>query len=97
MHIFVKTLTSKTVTLKVKTRDARKTIKAKAQGKEAIPPDRQHLISAGNQQQDGQAIPCNNIQEESTWHLELCLREGIIDPSQHQLDQKDNCNKMIKC
>nr|XP_019588270.1 PREDICTED: ubiquitin-60S ribosomal protein L40-like [Rhinolophus sinicus] len=37
--------------------------------------------------------------EESTLHLVLLLRGGIIEPSLHQLAQKYNCDEMIcpKC
>ncbi|XP_006895726.1 PREDICTED: ubiquitin-60S ribosomal protein L40-like [Elephantulus edwardii] len=40
-----------------------------------------------------------NIQKESTLHLVLRLRGGIIEPSLRQLAQKYNCDKMIcrKC
>ncbi|XP_036120391.1 ubiquitin-60S ribosomal protein L40-like [Molossus molossus] len=35
--------------------------------------------------------------EESTLHLVLCLRSGIIELSLHQLTQKYHCDKMICC
>merc|ERR1712182_140433 len=40
-----------------------------------------------------------NIQKESTLHLVLCLRGGVIEPSLAVLARKYNCDKMIcrKC
>ena len=38
-----------------------------------------------------------NIQKESTLHLVLRLRGGLIEPSLRQLTQKYKCDKMICC
>lgn len=77
MQIFVKTLTGKTITLKVLPHDTVLSVKAKVQEKENIPTDRQWLIYASKQLEDNQTLSNCDIRNESTLTLVLRLYGGM--------------------
>jgi ubiquitin len=76
MHLFVKTLTGKTITLEVEPDDLIESVKSKLQDKEGVPLDQQKLIFKGNELQSDTKLYDYNVKNESVIHMVLGLKGG---------------------
>jgi ubiquitin len=85
-QIFLKTLTGKTLKLKVDLRDTIEAVKLLIQHMEGIPPDQQRLIFAGMQLEDKNTLSSYKVAKEATLHMVLLLRGGMMHVSSGRAD-----------
>ena len=83
-EIYIKTLTGKTITLRVTSWSMLAEVKHLIQNKEGIPPDQMRLVFAGKQLEDGRTLRDYKIQPKSELHLILRLRGGMYAKSSAQ-------------
>jgi ubiquitin len=74
MSIFLRTLTGKTITLKVDPSDSIYEVKELIHDREGVPSDQQSLIFDGKQLENGNTLSDYNIRGKSTLHLSLRRR-----------------------
>ena len=81
IYFYVKTLTGKTITLSLPLNATIEETKEAIQDKEGIPPDQQRLLLAGTRLQDDMTLADYKVQKDSTMHLILRLRGGMMHES----------------
>ena len=83
-EMYIKTLTGKTITLRVTSSLTVEDVKLLIQDKEGIPPDQQRLVFEDKQLEDRGTLRDYKIQPKSTIHLILRLRGGMYTPPSAQ-------------
>ena len=82
MQVFVKTLTGKDMTLDVEPTMMVEHLKKQISAMEGIAEGDQRLIYGGKQLEDGQTLQDYNVEPESTIHLVLKLKGGMVEEPQ---------------
>lgn len=73
MHIFIRSLSGKHITLEVDLYDRVEDVRAKIQDKEGISPSSMRLVFKGKEIEDGQTLLDYSIQKDATVYIVLRL------------------------
>jgi hypothetical protein len=97
MQVQLKMLTGKTLWLSVDPGELVATLKARIQAREGIPPDQMRLIFGGKQLENELALSDYKIAPESTIHVVLSLRGGMMTISSGRVDYCSTRTPMEEC
>ena len=78
MQLFVKTLSGKTISVECEPDESIESLKEKIMAKEGVPPDQQRIIFGGKQLDTQKNLSDYDIDDDSTLHLVLRLRGGLV-------------------
>lgn len=98
-NIFVKSLAGDIIFVEANEIDKIHSVKTKIYEREGIPIDQQSITFSGKHLENDRTLQDYDVRNESTLHLMLRLRGGVIDPALQALARKYKCDKMIcrKC
>ena len=99
MHLLVKTVSGRTVSLEVQPTETVESVKKQLQERENVDSYNQRLVFAGKELEDNELLSSYPISEEATVEMLFKIAGGVIEPTLAALAKTYNCDKMIcrKC
>ena len=99
MHLLVKTVSGRTVSLDVAPTETVESVKKQLQERENVDSYNQRLVFAGKELEDNELLSSYPISEEATVEMLFKIAGGVIEPTLAALAKTYNCDKMIcrKC
>ena len=99
MHLLVKTVSGRTVSLDVAPTETVESVKKQLQERENVDFYNQRLVFAGKELEDKELISSYPLSEEATVEMLFKIAGGVIEPTLAALAKTYNCDKMIcrKC